>query len=102
MCLGAEWAGWLPFLGTDVGSQKVLVRVPSGGKRSGTHVGYVSALTPPARSERGGWGGIRTLTLASVAPLVQVNVGILVAVTRVISQISADNYKIHGDPSAFK
>uniref|UniRef100_A0A8C8ZA89 Uncharacterized protein n=1 Tax=Prolemur simus TaxID=1328070 RepID=A0A8C8ZA89_PROSS len=31
-----------------------------------------------------------------------VNIGILVAVTRVISQISADNYKIHGDPSAFK
>uniref|UniRef100_A0A8C0E0L0 Adhesion G protein-coupled receptor D1 n=1 Tax=Balaenoptera musculus TaxID=9771 RepID=A0A8C0E0L0_BALMU len=36
-----------------------------------------------------------------VAPL-EVNMGILVAVTRVISQISADNYKIHGDPSAFK
>uniref|UniRef100_A0ABI7ZVB9 G-protein coupled receptors family 2 profile 2 domain-containing protein n=1 Tax=Felis catus TaxID=9685 RepID=A0ABI7ZVB9_FELCA len=36
-----------------------------------------------------------------VVPL-EVNVGILVAVTRVISQISADNYKIHGDPSAFK
>uniref|UniRef100_A0A8C5VXK7 G-protein coupled receptors family 2 profile 2 domain-containing protein n=1 Tax=Microcebus murinus TaxID=30608 RepID=A0A8C5VXK7_MICMU len=36
-----------------------------------------------------------------VVPL-QVNIGILVAVTRVISQISADNYKIHGDPSAFK
>lgn len=33
---------------------------------------------------------------------VQVNISILVAVTRVISQISADNYKIHGDPSAFK
>lgn len=32
----------------------------------------------------------------------QVNVGILVAVTRVISQISADSYKVHGDPSAFK
>eukprot|EP00069_Balaena_mysticetus_P003170 bmy_16445T0 len=31
-----------------------------------------------------------------------VNMGILVAVTRVISQISADNYKIHGDPGAFK
>ncbi|EPY88283.1 hypothetical protein CB1_000183002 [Camelus ferus] len=31
-----------------------------------------------------------------------VNIGILIAVTRVISQISADNYKIHGDPSAFK
>uniref|UniRef100_A0A9L0R1T9 Adhesion G protein-coupled receptor D1 n=1 Tax=Equus caballus TaxID=9796 RepID=A0A9L0R1T9_HORSE len=32
----------------------------------------------------------------------EVNVVILVAVTRVISQISADNYKVHGDPSAFK
>lgn len=32
----------------------------------------------------------------------QVNISILIAVTRVISQISADNYKIHGDPSAFK
>uniref|UniRef100_A0A8C9JKY2 Adhesion G protein-coupled receptor D1 n=1 Tax=Panthera tigris altaica TaxID=74533 RepID=A0A8C9JKY2_PANTA len=41
---------------------------------------------------------------AFVAPalsIIVVNVGILVAVTRVISQISADNYKIHGDPSAF-
>lgn len=34
--------------------------------------------------------------------LVQVNIGILIAVTRVISQISAENYKIHGDPSALK
>uniref|UniRef100_A0A2R8PMG9 Adhesion G protein-coupled receptor D1 n=1 Tax=Callithrix jacchus TaxID=9483 RepID=A0A2R8PMG9_CALJA len=34
--------------------------------------------------------------------LLKVNIGILIAVTRVISQISADNYKIHGDPSAFK
>ncbi|XP_053785103.1 adhesion G-protein coupled receptor D1 isoform X2 [Desmodus rotundus] len=42
---------------------------------------------------------------AFVAPallVIMVNVGILVAVTRVISQISADNYKVHGDPSAFK
>ncbi|XP_049721546.1 adhesion G-protein coupled receptor D1 [Elephas maximus indicus] len=42
---------------------------------------------------------------AFVAPallVIVVNVGILVAVTRVISQISADNYKIHGDPNAFK
>ncbi|XP_036679937.1 adhesion G-protein coupled receptor D1 isoform X3 [Balaenoptera musculus] len=42
---------------------------------------------------------------AFVAPalfIIVVNMGILVAVTRVISQISADNYKIHGDPSAFK
>lgn len=37
---------------------------------------------------------------ASAPP--QVNVGILVAVTRVISQISSDNYKLHGDPSAFR
>lgn len=42
---------------------------------------------------------------AFVAPallVIVVNISILVAVTRVISQISADNYKIHGDPSAFK
>ncbi|KAF0881638.1 AGRD1 protein, partial [Crocuta crocuta] len=42
---------------------------------------------------------------AFVAPalsVIVVNVGILVAVTRVISRISADSYKIHGDPSAFK
>ncbi|XP_039735146.1 adhesion G-protein coupled receptor D1 isoform X2 [Pteropus medius] len=42
---------------------------------------------------------------AFVAPallVIVVNVGILVAVTRVISQISADSYKVHGDPSAFK
>ncbi|XP_045880534.1 adhesion G-protein coupled receptor D1 isoform X1 [Meles meles] len=42
---------------------------------------------------------------AFVAPalcIIVVNVGILIAVTRVITRISADNYKIHGDPSAFK
>ncbi|XP_016058606.1 PREDICTED: adhesion G-protein coupled receptor D1 [Miniopterus natalensis] len=42
---------------------------------------------------------------AFVAPallVIVVNIGILIAVTRVISQISADNYKVHGDPSAFK
>ncbi|XP_046301935.1 adhesion G-protein coupled receptor D1 isoform X1 [Marmota monax] len=42
---------------------------------------------------------------AFVAPallVIVVNIGILVAVTRVISQISADSYKIHGDPSASK
>ncbi|XP_017359997.1 adhesion G-protein coupled receptor D1 isoform X2 [Cebus imitator] len=42
---------------------------------------------------------------AFVAPalfVIVVNIGILISVTRVISQISADNYKIHGDPSAFK
>ncbi|XP_054936602.1 adhesion G-protein coupled receptor D1 isoform X1 [Physeter macrocephalus] len=42
---------------------------------------------------------------AFVAPalfIIVVNVGILVAVTRVISQTSADNHKIHGDPSACK
>ncbi|XP_057242862.1 adhesion G-protein coupled receptor D1-like, partial [Malurus melanocephalus] len=32
----------------------------------------------------------------------QVNIGILIAVTRVISRISADNYKVHGDANAFK
>lgn len=35
-------------------------------------------------------------------PPLQINIVILVAVTRVISRISTDNYKIHGDPSAFK
>lgn len=35
-------------------------------------------------------------------PPLQVNIVILVAVTRVISHISTDSYKIHGDPSAFK
>ncbi|XP_037673149.1 adhesion G-protein coupled receptor D1 [Choloepus didactylus] len=42
---------------------------------------------------------------AFVAPallVIVVNAGILIAVTRVISQISAENYKIHGDASAFK
>ncbi|NXG67149.1 AGRD1 protein, partial [Hemiprocne comata] len=34
--------------------------------------------------------------------LFQVNIGILIAVTRVISRISADNYKVHGDANAFK
>uniref|UniRef100_A0A452V2H9 Adhesion G-protein coupled receptor D1 n=1 Tax=Ursus maritimus TaxID=29073 RepID=A0A452V2H9_URSMA len=59
-----------------------------------------------------GWGTVVCwLSISSgavwafVAPalsIIVVNVGILIAVTRVISQISADNYKIHGDPSAFK
>ncbi|XP_030439296.1 adhesion G-protein coupled receptor D1 isoform X1 [Gopherus evgoodei] len=42
---------------------------------------------------------------AFVAPalfVIVVNVGILIAVTRVISRISADNYKVHGDANAFK
>ncbi|XP_004844058.1 adhesion G-protein coupled receptor D1 isoform X2 [Heterocephalus glaber] len=34
--------------------------------------------------------------------VIVVNVGILIVVTRVISQISADSCKIHGDPSTFK
>ncbi|XP_023576398.1 adhesion G-protein coupled receptor D1 isoform X2 [Octodon degus] len=34
--------------------------------------------------------------------VIVVNIGILIAVTRVISQISTDSYKLHGDPSAFK
>uniref|UniRef100_A0A674K6H5 Adhesion G protein-coupled receptor D1 n=2 Tax=Terrapene triunguis TaxID=2587831 RepID=A0A674K6H5_9SAUR len=40
-----------------------------------------------------------------VAPalfVIVVNIGILIAVTRVISRISADNYKVHGDANAFK
>nr|XP_012311361.1 adhesion G-protein coupled receptor D1 isoform X2 [Aotus nancymaae] len=52
------------------------------------------------------WLSLRSGAIwAFVAPalfVIMVNVGILIAVTRVISQISADNYKIHGDPSAFK
>ncbi|XP_032661875.1 adhesion G-protein coupled receptor D1 [Chelonoidis abingdonii] len=42
---------------------------------------------------------------AFVAPalfVIVVNVGILIAVTRVISRISADNYKVHGEANAFK
>ncbi|ELW66977.1 putative G-protein coupled receptor 133 [Tupaia chinensis] len=42
---------------------------------------------------------------AFVAPalvVIVVNVGILIAVTRVLSQISADNYRVHGDPSALR
>lgn len=74
-------------------------------------VGQVSAETLSPGSAPGGGLGSRLggsglcghrLTLWPVALLVQVNVGILIAVTRVITQISADNYKIHGDPSAFK
>ncbi|OCU01962.1 hypothetical protein XELAEV_180077398mg, partial [Xenopus laevis] len=30
-----------------------------------------------------------------------VNIGILIAVTRIISRISADNYKVHRDANAF-
>ncbi|KAJ7397872.1 hypothetical protein BTVI_131075 [Pitangus sulphuratus] len=42
---------------------------------------------------------------AFVAPamfVILVNIGILIAVTIVISRISADNYKVHGDANAFK
>ncbi|KAM4890542.1 adhesion G-protein coupled receptor D1 [Sylvia borin] len=42
---------------------------------------------------------------AFVAPamfVILVNIGILIAVTRVISRISADNCKVHGDANAFK
>ncbi|XP_066055847.1 adhesion G-protein coupled receptor D1 isoform X2 [Chamaea fasciata] len=41
---------------------------------------------------------------AFVAPamfVILVNIGILIAVTRVISRIGADNYKVHGDANAF-
>lgn len=54
------------------------------------------------------WGRFRCpvgrvwLLTASLSPPLQVNIVILVAVTRVISHISTDSYKIHGDPSAFK
>uniref|UniRef100_A0A4W3J6D2 Adhesion G protein-coupled receptor D1 n=1 Tax=Callorhinchus milii TaxID=7868 RepID=A0A4W3J6D2_CALMI len=42
---------------------------------------------------------------AFVAPalfVILVNIGILIAVTRIISRISSDNYKMHGDANAFK
>lgn len=42
---------------------------------------------------------------AFVAPalfVIVVNIGILIAVTRIISRISTDNYKVHGDANAFK
>ncbi|KAM4708754.1 adhesion G-protein coupled receptor D1 [Discoglossus pictus] len=42
---------------------------------------------------------------AFVAPalfVIVVNIGILIAVTRIISRISADNYKIHRDANGFK
>lgn len=82
-----------------------------GANCSGPSVGQVFADATCSLSPAGGGGclGVRELCrcgcgphLVPVAALVQVNVGILIAVTRVISQISADNYKIHGDPSAFK
>ncbi|KAL0186687.1 hypothetical protein M9458_018357, partial [Cirrhinus mrigala] len=31
-----------------------------------------------------------------------VNIGILIAVTRIISRISAENYKVHGDANSVK
>lgn len=126
---GQNGLGGCPLLwGTDVSSQRVLVHVPSGGEHSGTCVGYMSAnatcslstgaaglgscLVGSGPGGRGPWAAAwwaqglcrrsRALTSAPTAPLVQVNIGILVAVTRVISRISADSYKIHGDPSAFK
>ncbi|XP_067269527.1 adhesion G-protein coupled receptor D1 isoform X3 [Pseudorasbora parva] len=42
---------------------------------------------------------------AFVAPalfVIMVNIGILVAVTRIISRISAENYKVHGDANSVK
>ncbi|XP_012683935.2 adhesion G-protein coupled receptor D1 isoform X2 [Clupea harengus] len=42
---------------------------------------------------------------AFVAPalfVIMVNIGILIAVTRIISRISAENYKVHGDSNALK
>lgn len=32
----------------------------------------------------------------------QVNIGILISVTRIISRISGESYKIHGDANAVK
>uniref|UniRef100_A0A674KAZ2 Adhesion G protein-coupled receptor D1 n=1 Tax=Terrapene triunguis TaxID=2587831 RepID=A0A674KAZ2_9SAUR len=51
-----------------------------------------------------GWGKC-LITISSSSffkPAIRVNIGILIAVTRVISRISADNYKVHGDANAFK
>uniref|UniRef100_A0A8C1WQU0 Adhesion G protein-coupled receptor D1 n=1 Tax=Cyprinus carpio TaxID=7962 RepID=A0A8C1WQU0_CYPCA len=42
---------------------------------------------------------------AFVAPalfVIMVNIGILIAVTRIISRISAENYKVHGDANSIK
>uniref|UniRef100_A0AAR2K7B4 G-protein coupled receptors family 2 profile 2 domain-containing protein n=1 Tax=Pygocentrus nattereri TaxID=42514 RepID=A0AAR2K7B4_PYGNA len=42
---------------------------------------------------------------AFVAPalfVIMVNIGILIAVTRIISRISAENYKVHGDANSVK
>uniref|UniRef100_A0A4W3IZV1 Adhesion G protein-coupled receptor D1 n=1 Tax=Callorhinchus milii TaxID=7868 RepID=A0A4W3IZV1_CALMI len=57
-----------------------------------------------------GWGDCwlsleRGAIWAFVAPalfVILVNIGILIAVTRIISRISSDNYKMHGDANAFK
>ena len=35
-------------------------------------------------------------------PYAQVNIGILISVTRIISRISGENYKVHGDANAVK
>ncbi|XP_053224958.1 adhesion G-protein coupled receptor D1 isoform X1 [Podarcis raffonei] len=52
------------------------------------------------------WLSLKNGTIwAFVAPalfVIVVNIGILIAVTRVISRISAENYKVHGDANAFK
>ncbi|XP_039627981.1 adhesion G-protein coupled receptor D1 isoform X1 [Polypterus senegalus] len=52
------------------------------------------------------WLSLKTGAIwAFVAPalfVIVVNIGILIAVTRIISRISADNYKVHGDANAVK
>ena len=92
----------LPEGAAACGKGSELLRAPCGSGFCRRHL-----LPQPGRwgGLPGGWGALQVQPRPSpvpVAALVQVNAGILIAVTRVISQISADNYKIHGDPSAFK
>ncbi|KAM7145055.1 adhesion G-protein coupled receptor D1 [Macrochelys suwanniensis] len=68
-------------------------------------VSAASAMDCYGKSENC-WLSLKNGTIwAFVAPalfVIVVNIGILIAVTRVISRISADNYKVHGDANAFK
>lgn len=92
-----------PFLGSTDAAQSGLRAAGKGSRTRLTLVRrghWVSRRWGCGRGQAGpgarqGWPGL-------IFSPTQVNVGILVAVTRVISQISADSYKVHGDPSAFK
>lgn len=46
--------------------------------------------------------GQRMISLSLCTPSLQVNIGILISVTRIISRISAESYKVHGDANAVK